>query len=290
MAHAGDLQQLQLVEERSHRAVRVAEEDTAPHARECPSEPFEHRLALNVVAELFEREITISIALDSQTLSVSFHNQIDAHGADFPSRNDVVAGLNQSLHDIAFEGRLNIRFLVVEGASKEFGRLGVLNETPSQVAWLKVRLRVQRVNDPHLISRAAGGHVIPLLEHLLVTKIERSARRGVHNGQENHITFISLKLGRGSTQQTMPFIRVGGKVCSQEAVDLQSLLLAHKGNHANAGWRSELVGLVLCLFKCGCDERSNNSGFLAVDFSVPGRADDGVGKDVRPQSNVARIA
>jgi hypothetical protein len=180
--------------------------------------------------------------------------------------------------------------LVVEGSSEEFGRLGVLNETPPQVAGLKVRLRVQRVNDPHLVSRAAGRHVISLLEHLLVTKIERSIRRGVHNGKENHVSFISLKLRRGSTEQAMPFIRVGSEVGSQEAVDLQSLLLAYKGNDANAGWGSELVGLVLCLFKCCCDERRNDSGFLAVDLSVPGRADDGVGKNVRPQSNVARIA
>jgi hypothetical protein len=104
LVHARDLQRLQLIEQRGHSAVRFAEEDTASHACKCPSEAFEHRLALNVVAELFEWEVTISIALDSQTLSVSFHNQINAHGADFPPRNYVVTRLNQSLHDIAFEG------------------------------------------------------------------------------------------------------------------------------------------------------------------------------------------
>jgi hypothetical protein len=104
LVHARNLQRLQLVEERCHSAARFAEEDTAPHACKCPSEAFEHRLALNVVAELFEWEVTISIALDSQTLSISFHNQINAHGADFPPRNYMVTRLNQSLHDIAFEG------------------------------------------------------------------------------------------------------------------------------------------------------------------------------------------
>jgi hypothetical protein len=84
LVHARNLQRLQLVEERCHGAARFAEEDTAPHACECPSEAFEHRLAVDVVAELFERGITISIGLDGQTLSVSYHNRSPINILDGP--------------------------------------------------------------------------------------------------------------------------------------------------------------------------------------------------------------
>jgi hypothetical protein len=106
----------------------------------------------------------------------------------------VVAGLDETLHGIALECGLAPSFLVVEGPREEFWRLRVLDEPPSQVARLKVLLRFQGVDDPHLVPRAAGRYVVPLLEHLLVAKVECSACRGVHNRHENHVSFISLKL------------------------------------------------------------------------------------------------
>ncbi len=101
-----NVERLQLVEYGLQGAVWYAEEDTASHACEGPSESFEHRLPLYVVAELFEREIAIPITLDGQTLTVTFHNQINAPRADLPLWNDVVTGLDETLHDIASRARL----------------------------------------------------------------------------------------------------------------------------------------------------------------------------------------
>src|SRR5205807_7063143 len=70
-----NVQGLQLVEDRLHGTVRSAEEGTAPHSCEGPSESLEHRLSLHVIAELFEREIPIPIALDGQTLAVTFQDR-----------------------------------------------------------------------------------------------------------------------------------------------------------------------------------------------------------------------
>ena len=151
-----NLQRLQLVEDGLHGAVRSAEKDTASHACEGPPQPLEHGLPLYLVAELFGREISIPIALDGQTLPVPFHDQIDTPRTDLPPRNDVVAGLDKILHDIALECGLGPSFLVVEGPREAFRSLRVLDEPAPQVARLKVRLRVQGVHDPHLVTRAAG--------------------------------------------------------------------------------------------------------------------------------------
>ena len=222
-----NVQRAQLVEDRIHRAIGIAQEDAAPHARKSPSEPLEHGLSLQVITELFEREVSVPIALDGQVPAVPFHDQIDAPRANLPPWNGVVAGLNQTLHDIALKGRLDVFFFVVERPHEEFGGLRVLNEPSPEVAGLEVRSWIQGVNNPHLVSRPAGGHIEPLLKHLLVTKVEGIAYRGIHDGQENYISLVSLKLRGRSTQQTMPFVQVGGKVRSQEAVDFQSLLLSH---------------------------------------------------------------
>src|SRR5258707_8192256 len=88
----------------------------------------------------------------------------------------------------------------------------------------------------------------------------------------------------------MPFVQVRSKVRSQKAIDLQSLLLSHKRHHAKTGRLSELVGLIFGLLECRRDERSNDSGFLAVDLSVACRAGDVIGNEVWSQPNAARIS
>src|SRR5207244_11284936 len=114
---------------------------TPPHSCEGPSESLEHRLSLHVIAELFEREIPIPIALDGQTLAVTFHDQTDAPRSDLPPRNDVVAGPDQVLHDIAFQCGLEVFFFIVEGPSEEVGCVRVLNEPPAEGGGVKVRWR-----------------------------------------------------------------------------------------------------------------------------------------------------
>jgi len=135
--------------------------------------------------------------------------------------------LNQTLHDIALESGRDILAFAVERPRQELGGLRVLNEPSPEVAGLEVCLWIQGVDNPHLVACPAGGHIEPLLEHLLVTKVEDFACWGIHNGQENYISLVSLKLRGRATQQTMPFVQVGSKVRSQEAVDFQSLLFSH---------------------------------------------------------------
>jgi len=141
-ARRRNVERLQLVEDGLHRPVRFAEEDTAPYAGEGPSESLEHGLSLHVVAELFRREIAIPIALNGQALTITFHDQIDVARTDHPPWNDVVASLDQTLYDIALECGLDPSSFVGEAPGKELGGLGVLNESPPQVARVKVHLRI----------------------------------------------------------------------------------------------------------------------------------------------------
>jgi hypothetical protein len=96
----------------------------APYAGEGPSESLEHGLSLHVVAKPFKREIAIPVALDGQTLTITFHDQIDAARTDHPPWNDVVASLDQTLYDIALECGLDPSSFVAEAPGKELGGFG----------------------------------------------------------------------------------------------------------------------------------------------------------------------
>jgi hypothetical protein len=91
---------------------------------------------VHVISELFNGQLAVALAFDGQTPAISFNNEIDATRTDLPLRNDVVAGFDQMLHDIALECRLNRVPLVLQSPGEEFRRLGVLNEPASQVTRL----------------------------------------------------------------------------------------------------------------------------------------------------------
>jgi len=139
----------------------------------------------------------------------------------------VVAGLNQTLHDIALESDGTSLPFAVGGLVRSSG-LRVLNEPSPEVAGLEVCLWIQGVDNPTSVACPAGGHIEPLLEHLLVTKVEDFACWGIQNGQENYISpRISFIIARTCHTANDAVRTVGSKVRSQEAVDFQRLALLH---------------------------------------------------------------
>src|SRR5882672_1935741 len=113
VAGGRDLQNLQLFEDRHHRASRVAEKLRAADAGEDPTHAFKHGLPVHVFGELFERVIAVSVALDGQAFTVAFDDQIDSKGSKLPVRGDLIPRRRETFHDFSFEVRLRALFLLV---------------------------------------------------------------------------------------------------------------------------------------------------------------------------------
>jgi hypothetical protein len=85
------------------REVRVAVESAAANADELPAQPFENGLSCHVVGELFERVVTVAIALDRQTPAGALDHHVDPVVADPPLRGDPVTGVGQAPEHLALE-------------------------------------------------------------------------------------------------------------------------------------------------------------------------------------------
>src|SRR5207249_6330673 len=73
-----NIQRLKFLDDRLHCAIGIAEKFGAADARENPAHALENGLAVHVFMKTFERMIAVAVALDGETLAVSFDYEIDA--------------------------------------------------------------------------------------------------------------------------------------------------------------------------------------------------------------------
>lgn len=98
-----DFQLLKAAEDRFHCTGFVAEEETAAHAHEGPSEAFEHRLAFEVFLKFFRAVEAFAVALDGETGVVADHHEVDDVGTGLILRCDVETEFDQALAHAVFE-------------------------------------------------------------------------------------------------------------------------------------------------------------------------------------------
>jgi len=114
--------------------------------------------------------ITVAIALDGQAAAVAFDDQVDSKPTDAPLWSDAIAGSAEALHDFALKGGLCALLLFFERAHQAAWILRVLDQLAAKVVGLEVVVGTKRVDNPHLVAGAAGGHVEALLEQFLVAE------------------------------------------------------------------------------------------------------------------------
>src|ERR1700730_6789350 len=78
------LQRLKFLEDGLHSTLGVTEKFRAADAGEDPAHALENRLAVHVFGELFERAVTVTIALDGQTFAVTFDDQVHLKSPNSP--------------------------------------------------------------------------------------------------------------------------------------------------------------------------------------------------------------
>ena len=87
------LQHLKFFEDGLHGALGVTEKFRAADACEDPAHAFENGLAVHVFGELFERAVTVTIALDGQTFAVTFDDQIHLKSPNSPLRCHAISSV-----------------------------------------------------------------------------------------------------------------------------------------------------------------------------------------------------
>src|SRR5690348_4543303 len=166
----------------------------------------------------------------------------------------------------------------------------MLDEKAAKVFGFQVVVRVEGMNDPHLVAGAAGGDVEALLEEFLVAHGKGAALRGVHERDENDIALVALELRGIAAEQTMEFVAIGRNMCAQEIVDFERLFIADERNNAEAERLARAVVLILGLLYRGSDERRGGQGLLAIDFAIAAGARNTIGNRVREQMHAAGVA
>ena len=128
------------------------------------------------------------------------------------------------------------------------GVAGVLDELPAQIAILKVPLRIERMDNPHLVPAPARRYVEALFKELLIAHAQRTPLAGIHHGNKDYVALVSLKLGRISAEYAMHLVAMWGQMGSQQSVNLNRLLISEKRDHSETHRIARLVALILRLF------------------------------------------
>src|SRR5215472_5470719 len=123
----------------------------------------------------------------------------------------------------------------------------MFDRLPAQVAGFQVQLGIERMDDPHLVTPAAGGNVEALFEELLIAQPQRAAFRGIDQGDEDHVALVTLELRRAAAKQAMHLIAVGREILAQQTIDRDRLIVADQRNYPETNRPSVFVDLILRL-------------------------------------------
>ena len=90
------------------------------------------------------------------------------------------------------------------------------------------------MNNPHLVTGAAGSDIKTLFEEFLIAQGERTALAGIDHGDKHHVALVSLELRGIPAEYAMEFVAVGRDVRTDEIVDFDGLLIANQRNDSEA--------------------------------------------------------
>src|SRR5258708_33198333 len=166
----------------------------------------------------------------------------------------------------------------------------MFDQLPAKVVRLQIVVGAQRVDDPHLIARAAGGNVETLFEKFLVAQGKGAMLGGIHKRNKNNVALVALELGGVSAKHAVQLVPVGRDMRANEIVNLNRLFVTHQRYHTEAERLSRIIFLILRLLNRRSDQRCNGKGFLAIDFAIATGTRHAVSDCVRPQMHAACVA
>jgi hypothetical protein len=134
-----------------------------------PTKPFQDPLSVKVGGQLINRVVTIAIALDRDTRCSASHDKIDPKRTHLVLREQSIAPRDERTTNLELKGRLRARFNPPARTATGTRIPRMLDQPSTQILLLKIRLRIQGMNDPKLVACSACRHVVALLEILVCT-------------------------------------------------------------------------------------------------------------------------
>ena len=157
----------------------------------------------------------------------------------------------------------------------------MLDEQAAKVLGFQIFVRIQGVDDPHLVAGAASGDVEALLEKLLVAHGKRATLGGIHERNENDVALVALELRGVAAEQAVKFVAIRRDVGAQQIVDFERLFVADERNYAEAERLARAIVLILGLLYRGSDEGRSGQRLLAIHFAVAAGSRNVIGNGVR---------
>src|SRR5204863_6786387 len=88
----------------------------------------------------------------------------------------------------------------------------------------------------------------------------------------------------------MEFVTIRRDVFAEQTIDIKSLLVADKRDHAKRRWLARVIRLAFGLLHRGGEQCSDAQGFLAIDLAVPAGASHPIRNGVRAEMDTAGVA
>src|ERR1700682_2346603 len=230
--------------------------------------------------------IAVAVALDGEALIVAFDDQIDSKSADSPLRSNLITGGRESFHDLTFEGGLGSFLFFFESAHEAAGILRVLDELAAEIVGLEVVTGAKRMDDPHLVAGAAGGHVETLLEQFLIAEGQGAALGSVDEGDKDDVALVALELRGVPAQNAAKLVSLWRDVLAKEIINFNRLFVAHQRDDTKTERLTCVIFLIFRHLHSGGDQRGHRESLLTVKLAVAAGAGnamrDGVWTELDP--------
>ena len=149
-------------------------------------------------------------------------------------RRHAISRRHEPFHYFALETRLRPFFLFFQSPHQSRRVFRMLDQLTAKVVRFQIVLRTERMNNPHLVTGAAGSDIKTLFEEFLIAQGERTALAGIDHGDKHHVALVSLELRGIPAEYAMEFVAVGRDVRTDEIVDFDGLLIANQRNDSEA--------------------------------------------------------
>src|SRR5690606_21128372 len=220
-----------------HGTFGITEELAPPNPDEPPTQPLENRLAGEVLDEFLRGMEPVAVAFDRDFRAVGpLYDQVNPVVPHPPLRRDTITPTYELCDDLFLEFGLGAALCAARGFDHGVGVLRVLDQAKTEISMLEIRGRVERVDHPHLVSRATRGDIEPFLVFIEIAVAHKrkrppAKRAGLDHGQEDNVTLVALELSRIPAKNLPVFYDLGGEVVADDLFNQHSLFVAQEGDH-----------------------------------------------------------
>ena len=242
----------------------------ATNSNELPSKSFQDRLPLHILQNLrFTAVPAFAIAFNRDPLISADGNHVDPIRANLPLLNDMIALCNQRFCNFRLKRRIGSLLNCIVPGCKRLRIGSVFQKPPAHIPRLQIGRIIKGMHNPELIFCAADRNIVALPHRLAICTLSFARCHcqwaigfvAVDKRKEDHISLVSLEIGRISTENLMLFIFCKRNPIRQLSANQLHLIVAKHGNN------TETLVFVLRMFHTCLDQCDNRVRFFFVGLA-----------------------